>query len=85
MSTREENVEALDAREADEKNKIVTGKKNKLAMAHITMELGTESLLNKENTVRSDEFPERLANKLIDSLKEEHHPEDRVATVEMKR
>ena len=85
LPVKEEDVDALDASNVNEKKKIVAVKKNALAMAHITMALGSESLLNKVNTVSSDEWPGGLAYKLIESLKEEYQPEDRVATVEMKR
>ena len=85
LPEKEEDAEALDPSKADDKKKIVTVKKNALAMAHITMALGTESLLNKVNTVSSEEWPGGLSYKLIESLKKEYHPEDRVATVKMKR
>ena len=75
----------MDPSKADDKKKIVAVKKNALGMAHIKMALGAESLLNKVNTVSSEEWSGGLAYKLIESLKEEYQPEDRVATVEMKR
>mgnify|MGYP003334944792 CR=1 FL=1 len=81
----EDEVESLDASKVDDKKKIVAAKKNSLEMAHITMALGTESLLNKVNAVSSSEWPGGLAYKLIESLKEEYQTQDRVATVEMKR
>ena len=62
---KEEDTEALDPSKADYKKKIVAVKKNALAMAHITLALGTESLLNKVNTVSSEEWPGGLAYKLI--------------------
>ena len=56
LPVKEEDAEALDPSKADDKKKIVAEKKNPLAMAHITMVLGTESLLNKVNTVSSEEW-----------------------------
>ena len=54
-------------------------------MAHITMALETEMLLNKVNAVCNDEWPGGLSYKLMDLLNEEYQPKDRVATVKMKR
>eukprot|EP00957_Ditylum_brightwellii_P172919 13165285-Ditylum_brightwellii.AAC.1 len=63
---------------------IAAGKRNVLAMAHLTMVLGTETLLNMVNTVSDDNWPGGLAYKLIENLEQEYQPTDRVARVEMK-
>ena len=75
----EEAIETLDATTSDGKKKIAAGKKNMLAMAHITMALGTETLLNKVNAVCDDDWPGGLAHKLMDLLNEEYQLEDRAA------
>ena len=85
LPSNEEEIETLDPSNAAAKKQILAGKRNMLAMSHITMALGTESLLNKVSTVCDDDWPGGLAYKLIKLLKEEYQPEDRVATVEMKR
>eukprot|EP00957_Ditylum_brightwellii_P165377 12591837-Ditylum_brightwellii.AAC.1 len=64
---------------------IAAGKRNVLAMAHLTMALGTETLLNMVNTVSDDNWPGGLAYKLIENLEQEYQSTDRVAGVEMKR
>ena len=65
----EEEIKTLDVTTANRKKKIAAGKKNVLEMAHITMALGTEMLLNKVNAVCYDEWPGEIAYKLIDLLK----------------
>eukprot|EP00957_Ditylum_brightwellii_P155916 11868761-Ditylum_brightwellii.AAC.1 len=50
----EEEIGTLNASNSDEKKKIITGKRNVLAVAYLTMALGTESLLNKVTTVCND-------------------------------
>eukprot|EP00957_Ditylum_brightwellii_P040889 3095481-Ditylum_brightwellii.AAC.1 len=54
-------------------------------MAHLMLALGTESFLNKVSTVCNDSWPGGLAYNLIENLKEEYQPEDRVAMIEMKK
>ena len=54
-------------------------------MAHLTMDLGTEELLNKVNNVCTDEQPGRFPYKLIELLKEEYQLKDWVKMVEMKQ
>eukprot|EP00957_Ditylum_brightwellii_P039133 2959128-Ditylum_brightwellii.AAC.1 len=85
LPTSEEEIGTLNAFNSDEKKKIATGKWNVLAMAYLTMVLGTELLLNKVSTVCNDSWPVGLSYKLIENLKEEYKPEERVAVVEMKR
>ena len=46
LPSNEEEIETLDPSNAAAKKQILAGKRNMLAMAHITMALGTESLLN---------------------------------------
>ena len=82
----EEEISDLSAStDATEKKKAAAGKRNVLAMAHITMALGTEALLNKVQSVCDDDWPGGLAYKLIEKLREQYQPKDRVAAVEMKR
>eukprot|EP00957_Ditylum_brightwellii_P095847 7302713-Ditylum_brightwellii.AAC.1 len=45
LPTSEEEMSALDA--TSRKKQLAAGKKNMVAMAHLTMALGTEALLNK--------------------------------------
>eukprot|EP00957_Ditylum_brightwellii_P205112 15342333-Ditylum_brightwellii.AAC.1 len=85
LPTSEEEIGTLNATNSDEKKKIATGKQNTLVMAHLTMTLGTELLLNKVTTVCDDSWPGGLAYKLIKNIKEEYQPEDRVSAVEIKR
>ena len=63
-------IKTLDATNEDESKKIVAGKRNVLAMAHLTMALVTEALMKKVNTVCTDEWPDGLAYELIGLLKE---------------
>ena len=81
----EEEIGSLDQTQPTQKKKITAGKKNVLAMAHITMALGTDTLLDMVNTVCDDNWPGGLAYKLIEDLEKEYQPTDRVAGVEMKR
>eukprot|EP00957_Ditylum_brightwellii_P159634 12151651-Ditylum_brightwellii.AAC.2 len=71
--------------DAEKKKKTAAGKWNILAMAHITMTLGIEALLNKVKSMCDNEWPVGLAYKLIDKLKIQYQPKYRVATVKMKR
>eukprot|EP00957_Ditylum_brightwellii_P126517 9643078-Ditylum_brightwellii.AAC.1 len=50
LPTRKEEIRTLNASNSDEKKKIAAGKQNALAMAHLTMVLGTDLLLNKVST-----------------------------------
>eukprot|EP00957_Ditylum_brightwellii_P041749 3161392-Ditylum_brightwellii.AAC.1 len=81
----EEEIGMLDPTQPKEKKAIAAGKRNVLAMAHITMALGTETLINMVNTVSNKDWPGGLAYKLIEVLEEEYQPTNRVAGVEMKR
>eukprot|EP00957_Ditylum_brightwellii_P119702 9132993-Ditylum_brightwellii.AAC.1 len=54
-------------------------------MAHITMALGVETLLNMVNTVCDENWPGGLAHMLMENLEQEFQPVDRVAGVSMKR
>jgi hypothetical protein len=85
LPSSEEEIAELDPANTEERKKIATGKRNMLAMAHLTMALGTESLLNKVSAVCDEQWPGGLAWKLVDKLKEQYQPKDRVAGVEMKR
>jgi hypothetical protein len=64
----EEEIGSLDQTQPTQKKKITAGKKNVLAMAHITMALGTDTLLNMVNTVCDDNWPGGLAYKPIEDL-----------------
>eukprot|EP00957_Ditylum_brightwellii_P103395 7878824-Ditylum_brightwellii.AAC.1 len=70
LPTSEEEIGTLNASNTDEKKQIAAGKRNVLAMAHLTMALGTESLLNKVSAVCNDSWSGGLAYKLIENLKE---------------
>eukprot|EP00957_Ditylum_brightwellii_P059239 4496835-Ditylum_brightwellii.AAC.1 len=48
------------------------------------MALGTEALLNKVTSATTNEWPGGLAYVLIENLKRQYQPKDRVAGVEMK-
>ena len=74
----------LDSTNDKDKVKIAVGKRNIIAMAHLTMALGTESLFNKVTSVSSEKWPGGLAHEFISKLKEEYQPVDINATVEMK-
>eukprot|EP00957_Ditylum_brightwellii_P115682 8823598-Ditylum_brightwellii.AAC.1 len=67
------------------KKQLAVGKRNMIAMAHLTMALGTEALLNKITSAISNEWPGGLAYMLIDNPKKQYQPKDRVAGVEMKQ
>ena len=51
----EAEFKTLDETSVEGKKQIAAGKKNVLAMVHITMALRTETLLNKVNAVCNDE------------------------------
>ena len=85
LPTTEAEIGTLDPTNDDEKRQISAGKRNVLAMAHLTMALGTEALLNKVVSVSTTEWPGGLAYELIALLKEEYQPKDRIASVEMKQ
>eukprot|EP00957_Ditylum_brightwellii_P089290 6798892-Ditylum_brightwellii.AAC.1 len=72
LPTSEEEIGTLSASNSDEKKQIAVGKQIVLAMAHLTIALGTELLLNKVSTVCNDSLPGGLAYKLIENLKEEY-------------
>ncbi len=81
----EDEIENLDPTDPDEKKKIAAGKRNMLAMAHITMALGKGTLLNMVNTVCDANWPGGLAHMLMENIEQEYQPVDRVAGVAMKR
>ena len=64
---------------------IVAGKKTSIERAHLKMAFVIEALLNKFNTMCTDEWPGGLAYKLVVLLKEEYQPKYRIAMVEMKQ
>eukprot|EP00957_Ditylum_brightwellii_P191866 14606247-Ditylum_brightwellii.AAC.1 len=57
LPTSEEEIGTLNVSNSDEKMQIAALKQNALSMAHLTMALGTESLLNKVSTVCNDSWP----------------------------
>ena len=73
------------ARTADEEKKLKIGKKNLLAMAHLTMAFGSEGLLNKIASVSTSEWPGGVAYRLVDQLKDDCVPNDQRAGVERTR
>jgi hypothetical protein len=50
------------------------GKKNMLAMAHLTMAFGTEALLNKIASACTADWPGGLAHVLITQMKNKSAP-----------
>eukprot|EP00957_Ditylum_brightwellii_P124973 9526990-Ditylum_brightwellii.AAC.1 len=77
MPANEEEITTLAASsDEDGKKKIAADKRNDLAMAHLTVVLGTEALLEKINILCSDNWPGGLAYNLIELLKEEYQPKD---------
>eukprot|EP00957_Ditylum_brightwellii_P115681 8823597-Ditylum_brightwellii.AAC.1 len=76
-------MSALDATSG--KKQLAAGKRNMVAMAHLTMALGTEAFLNKVSSAITNKWPGGLIYVLIDNLKKQYHPKDRVAGVEMKQ
>ena len=73
------------ARDADEEKQLRLGKKNLLAMAHLTMALGTEGLLNKIPLSYTTDWPGGLAFMMMEILKTKYAPQDRMAVVERVR
>ena len=73
------------ARTAVEEKQLKLGKKNLMAMAHLTMSFGTEALLNKIAAVSTTDWPGGLAFELVKLLKEKCAPNDRMAVVERTR
>ena len=69
-------IKNMDATYEDEKKKIVSGKRNVLAMEHLKMALVKDSLWNKVNIVGTCEWPGGLANDLIELMKKEYQPQD---------
>ena len=72
----EEDIETLDAKPAyggrgsdarteDEEKQLKIGKKNLLAMAHLTMAFGTEALLNKIAASCLNDWPGGLAYMVV--------------------
>eukprot|EP00957_Ditylum_brightwellii_P193862 14763301-Ditylum_brightwellii.AAC.1 len=57
----EEKITTLNERDAEQKKQIAAGKRNALAMAHLSMALGTESMLNKVSNVSDENWPGGLA------------------------
>ena len=77
MTITEDEIETLElkpkhgssrtgARTADEEKQLKMGKKNLLAMAHLTMAFGSEGLLNKIASVSTSEWPGGVAHRLVD-------------------
>ena len=65
-----------DARTENEEKQLRLGKKNMLAMAHLTMAFGTEALLNKIASACTTDWPGGLAYVLIEQLKNKSAPQD---------
>ena len=60
---------------------IVAGKKTSIERAHLKMAFVIEALLNKFNTMCTDEWPGGLSYVLIELLKEEYQPKDHITMV----
>ena len=76
---------ATGAQDADKEKQLRLGKKNFLAMAHLTMAFGTEGLLNKIPSSYTTEWPGGLAYRMMEILKIKYAPKDRMAVVERVR
>ena len=76
---------ATGARTRDEEKQFRLGKKNLLAMAHLTMAFGSEGLLNKIPSSCTSDWPGGLAFKMMDTLKVRYAPKDRMTIVERTR
>eukprot|EP00957_Ditylum_brightwellii_P182282 13887095-Ditylum_brightwellii.AAC.1 len=74
----------LRSAELEANKRIKAGKRNALDMAHLTMVLVTEVVLNKVIKGSTTQWHGGVASKLIDLLKEEYQPNDQVAAVERK-
>ena len=83
LPDKEEDMELLSPK--TDKDKLSAGRRNILAMAHLTMALQSEALLYIIGSACSDKWPSGLAYVVVEKLKEEYNPSDRVAGVEMKR
>ena len=78
-------VRGAGARTANEEKQLKLGKKNLTVMAHLTMAFGTEALLNKIASVSTVDLPGGLAFQLVNLLKENFAPKDRMTVVERSR
>ena len=70
---------ATGARDANKEKQLRLGKKNLLAMAHLTMAFGTEGLLNKIPSSYTTDWPGGLAFKMMEILRTKYAPKDRMA------
>ena len=70
------------ARTAEEEKQLKLGKKNLVAMAHLTMAFGSEALLNKIASACTTDWPGGMAHVLITQIKNKCAPQDRMAVAE---
>ena len=73
------------ARSQDKEKQLKLGKRNLLAMAHLTTEFGSEWLLNKIASVSTTAWPGGMAYWLVDQMKSDCTPNDHMAEVEQTR
>ena len=96
ITIKEEEVETLElqpkfgsgaagVRSADEEKQFRLGKRNLLAMAHLTIAFSSEALLNKIPTAATADWPGGLAFMMMDVLKAQYAPQDQMAVVERTR
>ena len=70
------------ARNANEEKQYRLGKRNLMAMAHLTMAFNSEALINKIPTAETNDWPGGLVYKLMDTLKVRYAPNDQMTVVE---
>ena len=70
------------ARKIDEEKQLKLGKKNLVAMAHLTMAFESEALLNNISSACSTDWPGGMAHVLITQIKNKCAPQDRMAVAE---
>lgn len=75
----------VDQRSAEEEKNLRLGRKNLLAMAHLTMAFGSEGLLNKISSACTADWPGGLAWLLMENLRTRYAPNDRMTVVERTR
>ena len=79
------NADGLDANDSKNKPALKAVIRNNVAMAQLTMAFEAQALLSLTDTIKSSEWPGRLATKLVDKLKKKYQPSDRIAAVQLKR
>ena len=77
-------LNTLDEKKADEKLKLEWAAANTKLLQYFTLSFNTAELMHKMSATMSTDYPRGTAYGIMELLKEEFHPQDKLSTVEIK-